>query len=64
MSIHIDFRQASDLLDLFGGEPGEFVLTWGVGHSGEGLYAHVPDYPEEGAHYLGKTDGYADARSR
>ena len=55
----VDYRQACDILAMFGGEPGEVTLQRGDGHSGKGLYASYTEYPEEGANYLGETDGEA-----
>jgi len=57
-SIRIDFRQATDLLAMFGGEPAEITLAlWGdEGHDGPGLYAWYTDFPEEGSVNLGITD--------
>jgi len=52
----IDFRQATDLLAMFGGEPNEITLQLGDGHSGRGLYASYTDMPEEGATFLGVSD--------
>lgn len=58
-SITIDFRQASELLEMFGGEPTEITLMTGDGHSGHGLYA-VYNADPEGAVYLGETDEEAE----
>lgn len=58
-SLPIDFKQASELLAMFGGEAGEVTLRVTDGHSGKGLYAHYTEYPEEGAEFLGATDGWA-----
>jgi hypothetical protein len=52
----IDFRQATDLLAMFGGEPNEITLQFGEGHSGRGMYASYTDMPEEGAIFLGVSD--------
>lgn len=54
-SITLDFKMASELLDMFGGEPGLVTLQHGGGkcHSGAGLYAWHSDLPEEGAAFLG-----------
>lgn len=52
----IDFRQATDLLAMFGGEPNEIALQLGDGHSGRGMYASYTDMPEEGAIFLGTSD--------
>lgn len=57
--VKIDFKQATELLAMFGGEPCEIALVQGDGHSGEGLYAVYADDPE-GSFYLGSTDD--DAR--
>jgi len=57
--ITIDFKQATELLAMFGGEPAEVTLIEGPGHSGEGLYAYYSDLPEEGAEFLGKPDNEA-----
>lgn len=54
--VHIDFKQASELLEMFGGQPSEITLTNGEGHSGPGLYAFYRDLPEEGSFFLGVTD--------
>ena len=58
-SITIDFKQAAELLEMFGGEPAEITLMMGDGHSGNGLYASYTDMPEEGAGFLGKPDNEA-----
>lgn len=55
-SLPIDFKQASELLAMFGGEAGMVSLQIGDGHSGRGLYAHASSYPEEGAVFLGVAD--------
>lgn len=55
-SILIDFKQATDLLAMFGGEPNEITLSIGGGHSGSGVYASYTDLPEEGAIFLGVSD--------
>jgi hypothetical protein len=54
-SITLDFKMATDLLGMFGGEPGLVTLQRGDehGHSGPGLYAWYSDMPEEGAGFLG-----------
>lgn len=54
-SITLDFKMASELLDMFGGEPGLVTLQHGGEkcHSGAGLYAWHSDLPEEGAAFLG-----------
>ncbi|PZQ69583.1 MAG: hypothetical protein DI563_19380 [Variovorax paradoxus] len=57
--IRIDFKQAAALLECFGGAPQEMTLWLGVGWSGRGLYVHATEYPEDGAHFLGLTDGDA-----
>ena len=58
-SITLDFKQASELLEMFGGEPAEITLQIGDGHSGKGVYAHYTDMPEEGAECLGMPDNEA-----
>lgn len=55
-SLPIDFKQASELLEMFGGEAGMVSLQIGDGHNGRGLYAHASSYPEEGAVFLGVAD--------
>ena len=57
--IHLDFKQATELVEMFGGEPTEITLAYGVGHSGKGVYASYTDIPEEGAEYLGISDDEA-----
>lgn len=57
--IAIDFKQATELLAMFGDEVGEVTLSTGEGHSGKGLYAWYSELPEEGAEYLGVTDDEA-----
>lgn len=52
--ICINLKQARELLDIFGGEDAEFILTEGEGHSGHGLYAFLDGHPEEGAMFLPK----------
>lgn len=58
-SITVDFKQAAELLEMFGGEPAEITLMTGDGHSGIGLYASYTDMPEEGAEFLGTSDDEA-----
>lgn len=53
--ISIDFKQAAELLNMFGGEPTTITLMTGPGHSGSGVYA-VYDADPDGAVYLGSTD--------
>jgi hypothetical protein len=55
LQITVDFKQATELLEMFGGEPCEIALMNGPGHSGEGLYAVYTADPE-GSVYLGETD--------
>ena len=57
--IAIDFKQATELLEMFGGEPCEVTLRVTKDYGGPGLYAHYTEYPEEGAAFLGVTDGCA-----
>lgn len=57
-SIRIDYKQADDLLDMFGGEPGVVSVGVGHGHSGHGLYAMWEAVPD-GTVYLGETDDEA-----
>jgi hypothetical protein len=54
--MNIDFKQATELLQLFGGEPAEIALMTGDGHSGHGLYAVYTADTDEGSVYLGETD--------
>ncbi|RYF81150.1 MAG: hypothetical protein EOO29_11460 [Comamonadaceae bacterium] len=53
--ITVDFKQTTDLLAMFGGEPTTITLMTGPGHSGSGLYA-VYDADPDGVMYLGQTD--------
>lgn len=64
-SITIDFKQATELLEMFGDQPCEITLTaypkdehhFEEGFSiAAGLYAHCTDCPEEGSNYLGVPD--------
>lgn len=55
-SVAIDYRQAVEIVEMFGGEPAEVRLIHGDGHSGPGLYAYYDELPEEGANFLGETD--------
>lgn len=57
--IKIDFKQATELLAMFGGEPTEYTLVYGEGHGGRGLYVYGSEYPEDGAGYLGESDAEA-----
>lgn len=57
--VTIDFKQATELLAMFGGEPTEVTLIEGDGHSGAGLYASYTDMPEEGSNFLGAHDDEA-----
>ena len=54
-SITLDFRMATELLKMFGEEPGLVTLQQGSerSQSGTGLYAWYPDLPDEGAEFLG-----------
>lgn len=63
-SITLDFKQATELLEMFGGEPAEITLQNGDGHSGKGVYAHYTDMPEEGAEFLGLSDNEAAPESQ
>lgn len=61
-SVTIDFKQATELLDMFGGQPAEISLEVVRDRKDgltPGLYAWHTDYPEEGSVNLGVTD--ADA---
>ena len=44
MSVWINFKQAKELLKLFGGEDAEITLM----QTDEGLQAYFSEYPEEG----------------
>lgn len=57
--IEIDFKQTTELLTMFGGEPATVTLIPGDGHRGKGLYAYYTDLPEEGAEFLGEADDEA-----
>lgn len=61
--VEIDFKQAAELLALFGGEPTVYRLdVEGEGtlaHGGPGLYATVSEYPEDGSWFLGRTAHHA-----
>ena len=57
--ITLDYRQAAELLEMFGGEPGQITLVVGTGHGGEGVYAYWDELPEEGTIYLGQPDDEA-----
>lgn len=54
-TIYIDFKQATELLAMFGGESAEIALVNGGGHSGDGLYAYYTADPD-GAEFLGQTE--------
>ena len=56
MSITFNLGQAKELVDFFGGEDAEIIVTEGNGHSGIGLYAYFLEYPEEGAIFLGEEE--------
>lgn len=58
-ALRIDFKQATELLAMFGGEPGKVTLLTGEGHSGRGLYAHAAGHGEDGALFLGVADDEA-----
>ena len=62
--IRIDFKQATELLEMFSGLPAEIVLQTGDGHSGRGLYAWWDADPSAGAMYLGQTDEEAEPEAR
>ncbi|MCY1167800.1 hypothetical protein D9M73_77730 [compost metagenome] len=63
VEITLDFKQATELLEMFGGEPCAITLIPGDGHSGKGLYAYWSGIPEEGALFLGVTDEEAQPAS-
>ena len=54
-AITLDFKMATELLKMFGEEPGLITLQHGSesSHSGTGLYARYSDMPDEGAEFLG-----------
>ena len=54
-SITLDFKMATELLKMFGEEPGLVTLQQGSerSHSGTGLYALYSHLPAEGAEFLG-----------
>ena len=64
-SITLDFKMATDLLEMFGGEPGLVTLQHGGEHchSGSGLYAWYSDRPEEGSEFLGAEQNDASLDS-
>ncbi|KWZ39541.1 hypothetical protein WS72_19205 [Burkholderia savannae] len=52
--ILINFDQAKQLLEFFGGLDSEVVAAeCAEGHAGPGLYIWCEDHPEEGASFLG-----------
>lgn len=53
--MNFTLEQAEELIETFGGDKETIVcVTFAKeGHSGEGLYAHYDDYPEEGSVFLG-----------
>ena len=59
VSITLDFKQATELLGMYGGEPTEVTLMVGNGHSGKGVYAHWTSVPEEEAMFLGASNDEA-----
>lgn len=51
--VTFDLKQAEQLLDMFGGDQTLITLSYVKwGHSGEGIYAHYSEYPEEGCSRL------------
>lgn len=54
-SITLDFKMATELLKMFGGEPSLVTLQQGSerSHSGTGIYAWYSNIPEYGAEFLG-----------
>ncbi|KVV25115.1 hypothetical protein WK78_03235 [Burkholderia cepacia] len=57
--VQVNFEQAKQLLEFFGGLDGEVVVAeCAEGHAGPGLYAWCDDHPEEGAAFLG-SGGFA-----
>ena len=64
-SITLDFKMATNLLEMFGGEPGLVILQYGGEHchSGSGLYAWYSDRPEEGSEFLGAEQNDASLDS-
>jgi len=63
MSIEINLRQATELVECFGGdEEGTLTVIKGdeAFHSGPGLYAH-DEYTEHGCAFLGRAN---DGRRR
>ena len=56
MKIEFNLEMAKTLFYLFGNEDSEITVEYiKEGHSGEGLYAHFTEYPEEGSIFLGKN---------
>lgn len=55
-NITLDFKMATELLEMYGGEPTEITLQNGTGHSGTGVYAYYAEIPEEGAEFLGVSN--------
>lgn len=58
-AVTLDFKQATEFLEMFGDEPTEICLIHAYGHSGDGIYAFYNDMPEEGTIYLGVSDDEA-----
>ena len=55
-SIEINFKQATELLQMFCDEPTVITLITEDGHSGKGLYAYYTELAGEGTEYLGEAD--------
>lgn len=53
-----------DWIDDGDGGISELTLHVGPGHSGEGFYVSLTEYPEEGAEFLGAADSGAQADER
>lgn len=47
-----NLSQATQLLQMFGGEETDITVEWTDGHSGFGMYAFYSEYPEEGYELL------------
>lgn len=58
MSVNLNLKQVNEIVDFLGGDEESEVTVqyWKEGHSGEGTYVFLSEYPEEGAVYLGLTE--------
>lgn len=58
MSINLTLKQANKIVESFGGDD-QVIMNLMIsknneGHSGQGIYIGITEYPEEGSLYIGE----------